>query len=204
MKFIDLKTGETFATGTLRFCGEHIRNRCASCPMKKIQKTGDCKTWVMQHPLEAAKLMGYGIVGTEKDEIKFAVPVNNPSLAGNGGNGSQLVKREKPPVGIEPEYIWKEKRYEELCKAVGRYLITGREIPMEWMEEGKRLFEDIGKTNQLERGIGERIVEMLVNTPPDRTFWDELQERAQKRYYDLLDNVRKAGIEPHEEDNENT
>lgn len=150
MKFIDLKTGETFAPATLRFCGEHIRNRCASCPMKKIQKTADCKTWVMQHPLEAAKLMGYGIVGEGGDEIKFAVPVNNPSLTGDGGTGTQLMKREKPPVGIEPEYIWKEKRYEELCKAVGRYVIADITIPVEWLIEGKKLLKSLRECPEID------------------------------------------------------
>lgn len=132
MKFIDLKTGETFAPATLRFCGEHIRNRCASCPMKKIQKTADCKTWVMQHPLEAAKLMGYGIVGEGGDEIKFAVPVNNPSLAGSGGKGGvgtgggvKPEPRSKILIKIESEYT---RQYEETCKVIEESLIAIRDV----------------------------------------------------------------------------
>lgn len=127
MKFIDLKTGEEFATGTLRFCGEHIRNRCASCPMKKIQKTGDCKTWVRQHPLEAAKLMGYGIVGTEKDEIKFAVPVNNSGLAGDGGVGGEAQPEtlSKILIEIESECI---RQYEEMCKGIEESLTAIRDV----------------------------------------------------------------------------
>lgn len=132
MKFIDLKTGETFGMGSSRFCGENILNGCASCPVRKIPKTESCQKWVMQHALEAAKLMGYGIVGEGADEIKFAVPVNNPSLAGSGGKGGvgtgggvQPEPRSKILIGIESEYT---RQYEEMCKVIEESLIAIRDV----------------------------------------------------------------------------
>jgi len=29
---------------------------------------------------------------------------------------------EKPPIGIEPEFIWRERRIEELIRAISRYV----------------------------------------------------------------------------------
>ena len=55
-------------------------------------------------------------------------------------------KFKKPPIGIEPEYIWKQKRYEELCKAIGRYVIYGMDVPFEWVNESKKLLVDLEKT----------------------------------------------------------
>ena len=49
-----------------------------------------------------------------------------------------------PPLGVMPEYIWKKKRYDELCSAIGRYIIADIGPPTEWLDEGKRLESWLG------------------------------------------------------------
>ena len=49
----------------------------------------------------------------------------------------------KPPIGISPEFFWKKERYEELCEAIGRYMIAGLAPLPEWMEEGQRSIKEI-------------------------------------------------------------
>lgn len=48
-----------------------------------------------------------------------------------------------PPIGIMPEYIWKRKRYSDLCDAIGRYVLAGMKPLPEWVEEGQRLLKEI-------------------------------------------------------------
>ena len=47
----------------------------------------------------------------------------------------------KPPLGIMPEYIWKEKRRIELQKAIIRYLYVVKKVPEEWIREYNELVE---------------------------------------------------------------
>lgn len=49
----------------------------------------------------------------------------------------------KPPIGIKPELMWKEERYDQLCEAIGRYMIAGLAPLPEWIEEGQRLSKEI-------------------------------------------------------------
>ena len=53
--------------------------------------------------------------------------------------GKEQAGPRKPPIGVMPEYLWKKKRYNELCAAIGRYVMSGPEPLPEWIEEGKRL-----------------------------------------------------------------
>lgn len=41
----------------------------------------------------------------------------------------------KPPIGIEPRYIWEKKRIKELKAAIKRYVDAGMEVPIEWITE---------------------------------------------------------------------
>lgn len=43
------------------------------------------------------------------------------------------------PQGVESESSWKERRFQNLCAAIGRYIIAGIEPPPEWAIEGKEL-----------------------------------------------------------------
>lgn len=41
----------------------------------------------------------------------------------------------KPPLGIIPEWLWKEKRLEELRTAIKRYAEANQAIPINWIVE---------------------------------------------------------------------
>lgn len=41
----------------------------------------------------------------------------------------------KPPLGIIPEWLWKEDRYHELSGAINRYREAMKQIPQEWINE---------------------------------------------------------------------
>ena len=49
------------------------------------------------------------------------------------------MKYEKQPLGIEPKWIWEEKRMKELGNAIVRYLEVGKKIPIEWVVEYNQL-----------------------------------------------------------------
>lgn len=51
---------------------------------------------------------------------------------------------EKPPKGLLPERLWKEFRFEDITEAMKRYLDAGRVIPDEWLDEYKRLKNELG------------------------------------------------------------
>lgn len=40
-----------------------------------------------------------------------------------------------PPIGIEPEYIWKSKRVIALFDAIERYAEAEEPIPVKWIKE---------------------------------------------------------------------
>lgn len=44
----------------------------------------------------------------------------------------------KPPIGIMPEWIWKEHRQGELMKAISRYMEAGLKVPEQWFQEFNR------------------------------------------------------------------
>jgi hypothetical protein len=53
---------------------------------------------------------------------------------------------ERPPIGIMPEYIWKEARRNELQAAIERYIRAGFEPLDEWyIELGKLLEEEMSR-----------------------------------------------------------
>lgn len=45
----------------------------------------------------------------------------------------------KPPLGIEPRYIWEEKRRQKIRKAVTEYMNAGLMVPEAWIEEWNEL-----------------------------------------------------------------
>lgn len=44
-----------------------------------------------------------------------------------------------PPLGIEPRFMWIEKRIEGLIAAMGRYSDAGLPTPKRWLEEMDQL-----------------------------------------------------------------
>jgi hypothetical protein len=49
---------------------------------------------------------------------------------------------EKPPIGLEPRFIWNGVRQVAICEAMIRYIRGGRSIPIEWAEELMQLCKE--------------------------------------------------------------
>ena len=49
----------------------------------------------------------------------------------------------KPPIGIEPEWIWKQKRCFELACTIARYTESGRAVDEKWFLELGRLIPEV-------------------------------------------------------------
>ncbi len=45
----------------------------------------------------------------------------------------------KPPLGILHRKLWEEKRLDELCQAIFRYMQAELKIPVEWIQEYNEL-----------------------------------------------------------------
>lgn len=61
----------------------------------------------------------------------------------------------KPPIGIMPEWLWKEKRLQDLQAAIKRYLLESQEpIPLNWIAEEYSLREWIENRNEEKRTQG--------------------------------------------------
>lgn len=52
---------------------------------------------------------------------------------------------EKPPIGIMPEAIWRQQRYDDLCRAITRYVVAGLKPLPEWIDEARRFGEAMTK-----------------------------------------------------------
>lgn len=66
MKFRDPNTGDVFGLCDLRFCGGNWAGNCDRCPLQEEKKSGgyeDCEGFAMDHPKQAAALMGYEYLG---------------------------------------------------------------------------------------------------------------------------------------------
>ena len=51
-------------------------------------------------------------------------------------------KSTRPPIGIEPEFVWKEKRLYALLQAASRYIDAGRKVKAKWLSEIRNLIDD--------------------------------------------------------------
>ncbi|MDO4802745.1 MAG: hypothetical protein Q4A15_11325 [Prevotellaceae bacterium] len=49
---------------------------------------------------------------------------------------------EKPPLGLMPHYIWVDKRIAEILAAFERYSNAGKAVPVEWIEELRKLIDE--------------------------------------------------------------
>ena len=89
MKFRNPETGEVFSGSILRrykpFCHATI---CSKCPLQgpvtNCADTSDCSIWAVEHPHEAARLMGYEVVEDSKeieiDQFKKEANVDKPRI----------------------------------------------------------------------------------------------------------------------------
>ena len=73
MKFRDPKTGEVFdiRTGVEKFCSGE---KCDTCPMEHLCPYDYCTEWAYDHPLEAARAMGYEVIDEEAPMVKTDKP----------------------------------------------------------------------------------------------------------------------------------
>ena len=49
----------------------------------------------------------------------------------------------KPPLGIEPDYIWKQKRVMSLIDCISRYNTANRSVEDQWLHELERLLPEM-------------------------------------------------------------
>ena len=71
MKYRDPKTGEVFENieaARVHYC----RGKCCDRECEIAFKIGGCSDWAKNHPLEAARLMGYEIIEKEMDKPEQA------------------------------------------------------------------------------------------------------------------------------------
>lgn len=75
MKFRNPKTGDVFKHYEDAFCGI---NNCQTCPIgKKKDSSGMfCNDWIVDHPQEAARLMGYELVFDPGYKVPEDVEIN--------------------------------------------------------------------------------------------------------------------------------
>lgn len=92
------------------------------------------------------------VLNTEEKSIRYCNPFNDENVNtiiseyNFKENNSDTEVRSpfvKPPLGIEPERIWKQERLDEIQDAIGRYIIANLEPLPEWIEEGKRLYKEL-------------------------------------------------------------
>ena len=53
----------------------------------------------------------------------------------------------RPPVGIEPEFVWKTERLHELVLAASRYIEAGKGVKTFWLLEMHTLIGDLHINN---------------------------------------------------------
>ena len=53
------------------------------------------------------------------------------------------TKTIKPPLGIEPRFILRDKRIREIRWAITRYMESKQSIPTEWIEEYNQLVKEL-------------------------------------------------------------
>lgn len=142
----------------IEFCNNYAS--CEDCPLHR-KRNGygiTCVDLVTNEPKVAISLT-QGIYdkycGQCKNENTGACNTctrfsNFEKLSNNSNMSECSEKIQKPSVGIKPERLWKEQRYNDLCAAILRYTFAEVAVPKEWVEEGKRLYEELEKENSNE------------------------------------------------------
>lgn len=81
-----------------------------------------------------AHLLGYSLAHTDDPENPV-VPLDT-TLPKNQWDLNGAVK---PPIGIQPEYLWREHRMYDLIACINRYHESGFPVDPEWLEELRSL-----------------------------------------------------------------
>ena len=53
------------------------------------------------------------------------------------------MKNKKPPIGLLPTHLWKNKRMMDISDAIARYVYNYKKIPNEWIVELEELNEGV-------------------------------------------------------------
>lgn len=119
------------------------------------------------------------------DTIKFPLPIGNwtihsicnksviitntnPQTKEQEVNTNKEGIAVKPPLGIIPELLWKEKRLEDLEDAIARYIDAKVFVPLSWCTEAYLLKEEIknreqAKTEKVDKPLDWGILECKTN-----------------------------------------
>lgn len=89
----------------------------------------------------------------------------------------------KPPIGIIPEWLWKEKRMEELEEAIHRYDFDGKPREKEWVDEYSQLREWLHNWNENKKPPKKTVLFTTHDGVPlynqdDKCFWLRLDTWA--------------------------
>ncbi len=58
-------------------------------------------------------------------------------------HGELSRKNKKPPIGLLPTHLWKNKRMMDISDAIARYVYNYKKIPNEWIVELEELNEGV-------------------------------------------------------------
>lgn len=63
----------------------------------------------------------------------------------NGKKTTNHAKKQaskKPPTGLTPQWVWNNKRLQDIKDAIHRYMEAEKEIDPEWIEEYNQIIEN--------------------------------------------------------------
>lgn len=66
-----------------------------------------------------------------------------PDLWEDGGSDPDPPRPAKPPIGIMPRHIYRQKRLDDLYNVIVNYWDAEKEIPQEWLDEYVELNGDL-------------------------------------------------------------
>ena len=153
MKFRNPETWEVFSGSILRrykpFCHATI---CSKCPLQgpvtNCADTSDCSIWAVEHPHEAARLMGFEVLEDEAEDSMFysqSLEVLNPAKANREAleddgcftenerkTYQDMLNRAGKPTGNNIENLMEEANVDKprICE------VLGVEVDEEWTVSG--------------------------------------------------------------------
>ena len=147
MKFRNPETGEVFSGSILRrynpFCHATI---CSKCPLQgpvtNCADTSDCSIWVVEHPHEAARLMGFEVV---EDSTAMAIANGIKQM-------SDAVKESK---------ISKELREVRQRRRAAKDTMSETDPVLDWIDQNRPIIKILerllGDVRKAEKSTANRI-----------------------------------------------